>query len=103
MKISKKVIGSNVAYLEQLKKLQEKVDVKQTSKVLSHKIQEKVEISSKAKELQRLKRMLQEIPAVRKKKVAEIKEALRKGTYQINNKKVAEKVLKEGLLNIIKG
>ncbi|MDL1956495.1 MAG: flagellar biosynthesis anti-sigma factor FlgM [Candidatus Desulfofervidus auxilii] len=100
MKISKKTVGLEPGYLEQMKSVQEKVNVKKVSKF--NKVKEKVEISAKAQELQKFKKILKEIPAVRKEKVAELKEALEKGVYQVNNKKLAVKILQEGILNIFK-
>jgi len=100
MKISKKTVGLEPGYLEQMKSVQEKVNVKKVSQF--NKVKEKVEISVKAQELQKFKKILKEIPAVRKEKVAELKEALEKGVYQVNNKKLAVKILQEGILNIFK-
>jgi negative regulator of flagellin synthesis FlgM len=42
---------------------------------------------------------LESIPDVREDKVAELKEQVESGTYEIDAEKIAEKMLKDSLLN----
>lgn len=54
---------------------------------------DKVEISSFAKELQSAKQMVNAAPDVREEKVAEIKDKLAKGTYNVDSETFADKML----------
>ena len=56
-----------------------------------------VVISDAAKRIQEARAMLDEIPDVREDKVAELRNQIRNGTYQVDAEKTAEKLLKEQL------
>ncbi len=58
-----------------------------------------VVLSDTAKQLQEAKKQLEAIPDVREDKVAQIKEQIENGTYEINEEKIADKMLKDSLLN----
>ena len=58
-----------------------------------------VVISDAAKRIQEIRNQLDEIPDVREEKVAQLKNQIENGTYQINADKIAEKIIKEGLIN----
>ena len=58
-----------------------------------------VVISDAAKRIQEIRSQLDEIPDVREEKVAHLKNQIENGTYQINADKIAEKIIKEGLIN----
>jgi negative regulator of flagellin synthesis FlgM len=58
-----------------------------------------VVISDAAKRIQEIRNQLDEIPDVREEKVAQLKNQIENGTYQINPDKIAEKIIKEGLIN----
>ena len=58
-----------------------------------------VVISDAAKRIQEARAKLDEIPDVREDKVAELKNQIQNGTYQIDADKAAEKLLKEQLGN----
>ena len=60
---------------------------------------DKVVLSPKAKEIQEVKRLLDSIPEIREEKVALISEQIEKGTYEVDGKKIAQKMLRESLLN----
>ena len=58
-----------------------------------------VVLSDTAKQLQEAKKQLEAIPDVREDKVAQLKEQIENGTYEINEEKIADKMLKDSLLN----
>jgi negative regulator of flagellin synthesis FlgM len=58
-----------------------------------------VVISDSAKRIQEAQAQLETIPEVRSEKVAEIKRRIEDGTYEIKPDKIAEKMIRESLLN----
>jgi len=58
-----------------------------------------VVLSETAKKIQEAQRQLEAIPDVREDKVAQLKEQIENGTYEINEEKIADKMLKDSLLN----
>jgi len=56
-------------------------------------------ISDTAKRIQEAKKQLDSIPDIREDKVAQLKNQIKNGTYEINAEKIAGKMIKEGLLN----
>jgi len=58
-----------------------------------------VVISDTAKRIQEAQAQLETIPEVRSEKVAEIKRRIEDGTYEIKPEKIAEKMIRESLLN----
>ena len=58
-----------------------------------------VELSDMGKRVQDAHAQLESIPDVREDKVAQLKEQVENGTYEVDADKVAEKMLKESLLN----
>jgi len=58
-----------------------------------------VVISDAAKRIQEIRNQLDEIPDVREDKVAQLRNQIENGTYQINADKIAEKIIQEGLIN----
>ena len=60
-----------------------------------------VVISDAAKRIQEARAQLDKIPDVREEKVAELRDQIQNGTYEINAEKTAEKLLKEHLGNAI--
>ena len=61
--------------------------------------EDKVVLSPEVKEFQRAKRLIGSIPDIRDEKVDMIKKELEAGTYRIDGKKIAHKMIKESLLN----
>jgi negative regulator of flagellin synthesis FlgM len=59
---------------------------------------EKVDLSTKAKELQQIRQILDQIPDVREDKVNELKERIESGNYTV---KVAAKMLGQSLIDMI--
>lgn len=64
-------------------------------------VTEKVDLSSRAKDIQQVRQILEDIPDVREDKVAELKRQIDNGTYQVNADKIAEKMVSESLIDLI--
>ena len=58
-----------------------------------------VALSDAAKDIQEAQKQLEAIPEVREDKVAQLKEQIENGTYEIDEEKLADKILKDSLLN----
>lgn len=58
-----------------------------------------VVLSDTAKAVQEAQTQLESIPDVREDKVAELKEQIDNGTYEIDAEKIADKMLRDSLLN----
>ena len=58
-----------------------------------------VNISDAAKEIQEVRKELDNIPEVRAEKVEQLKNQIENGTYEIKSEEIAEKMLKDSLLN----
>ncbi len=58
-----------------------------------------VVISDAARRIQDARRQLDEIPDVREDKVAQLRNQIQNGSYEIDAEKIAGKMIKEGLLN----
>ncbi len=61
--------------------------------------EDKVVLSPKAKEVQEATKLIKELPNIREDKVAKLKEQVDQGTYRIDGKKIAFKMLKESILD----
>lgn len=60
-----------------------------------------VKISQEARELQEAKEILKKMPEIQAEKVAELKNQIKNGTYEIRSGKTAQKMVKEFLLNAL--
>ena len=60
---------------------------------------DKVVLSPKAKEVQEATELIKELPNIREEKVAKLKEQVDQGTYRIDGKRIAFKMLKESILD----
>ena len=58
-----------------------------------------VVLSDTAKTVQEAKTQLESIPDVREDKVAELKEQIENGTYEVDSEKLAQKMITDSLLN----
>ena len=58
-----------------------------------------VVLSDTAKKVQEAQNQLAEIPDIREDKVAELKEQIENGTYNMDEEKIAGKIIKDALLN----
>ena len=63
--------------------------------------EEKVELSSRAKDIQRIKNAVANVPEVRAEKVSRLKRSIEEGTYNVKGEEVARKIVKESLLDEI--
>ena len=61
--------------------------------------EDNVVLSPQAKKIQEAKKIMGSIPDIREDKVAQIKAQIENGTYHVEEKKLAAKVIKESLLN----
>ena len=61
--------------------------------------EDKVVLSPEVKRIQEAKKLLSSVPDIREEKVAQIKAQIENGTYQVEEKKLAQKMIKESLLN----
>ena len=63
--------------------------------------EEKVSLSSAAKDVQQVKSAIETLPDVRTEKVAQLKDRIEEGTYNVSGEKIAEKMIGDSLLDII--
>jgi negative regulator of flagellin synthesis FlgM len=62
---------------------------------------ERVDLSNKAKDIQKIKQVLEQTPEIREEKVQELKHQIETGNYTINPAKIADKMLGESLIDIM--
>jgi negative regulator of flagellin synthesis FlgM len=62
-----------------------------------------VVLSPEAKKIQEVRKLLNTVPDIRGEKVARIKAQIGDGTYHVDGEKLAEKIIKESLLNEVLG
>jgi negative regulator of flagellin synthesis FlgM len=58
-----------------------------------------VELSSEARYYAIARQALQKLPEIDEAKVAELKQAVKSGTYRVNHEEVAEKILEENIFD----
>ncbi len=63
--------------------------------------EDSVRISSGAKEVQKITAEIQKVPDVREEKIRELQVAIDSGTYNVSGESVAEKMIKEFMLETI--
>jgi len=61
--------------------------------------EDKVVLSQEAKRVQEAKKLMESIPDIREEKIAKVRAQIESGTYQVEEKKLAAKMIKESLLN----
>jgi len=61
--------------------------------------EDKVVLSQEAKRVQEAKKLMESIPDIREEKIAKVRAQMENGTYQVEEKKLAAKMIKESLLN----
>ena len=61
---------------------------------------ERVDLSSEAKDIQKIKEILDQAPEVREEKVQELKQQIENGSYSINSGMIADEMLGESLIDI---
>ena len=98
MEISPKDSVNIEAYVNQVQD-KDKVDAAAEQKEQQQAKADTVALSSAAKDIQEAQKQLEAIPDVREDKVAQLKEQIENGTYEIDAEKIADKMLKDALLN----
>ncbi|MDI6761921.1 MAG: flagellar biosynthesis anti-sigma factor FlgM [Thermodesulfobacteriota bacterium] len=63
---------------------------------------DRVEFSTRSREMQKIYEVLQTTPEVRSDKVSEIKKRIEDGQYRVDSETLAEKIIKESILDLIK-
>jgi negative regulator of flagellin synthesis FlgM len=71
-------------------------DVKKAGSVMGS---DKVTLSTEGREIQAIRQKIAESPEVREAKVAELREAIKTGTYNVSGEEIAEKMLSRNLLD----
>ena len=100
MKISAKDPSVRDAYVKQISQ-QQKEDAASKHGVKPVEKADTVKISDEARELQEARKVLENISDVDVEKVAEIKNQIENGTYEVKSGKIAEKMVEDSLLNEI--
>jgi len=62
---------------------------------------DKVELSARSKEMQKIYEVLQTTPELRAEKVASLKKQIKEGTYEVESEAIADKMIKESILDLI--
>jgi negative regulator of flagellin synthesis FlgM len=63
-------------------------------------VAERVNLSTKAKDIQQIRQLLDQTPDTREAKVLELKNQVERGTYKIDAGKIAEKMVGESLIDL---
>lgn len=63
--------------------------------------QDQVQLSSRSKEFNRIKEVLEQAPDVREEKVAELKASIQNGSYSVDSKGAAQNMVQEHILDLI--
>jgi negative regulator of flagellin synthesis FlgM len=98
MEITPKDSVNIEAYVNQVQE-KDKVDAASEQPEKQQVKADTVELSDMGKRVQEAHRQLDSIPDIREDKVAELKEQVENGTYEVDAEKVADKMLKDALLN----
>ncbi|MGD8989909.1 MAG: flagellar biosynthesis anti-sigma factor FlgM [Desulfobacterales bacterium] len=98
MEITPKDSVNIEAYVNQVQD-KDKIDAAAEQKEQQQAKADTVALSNAAKNIQQAQKELEALPDVREDKVAELKEQIENGTYEIDAEKIADKMLKDSLLN----
>lgn len=63
-------------------------------------VTEKVNLSTRARDIQQIRQILDKTPDIREDKVLELKRQIDSGNYRINEEKIAEKMVEESLIDL---
>ena len=101
MKVSE--TGNSITELiSQYKINEEKVSSEPEKQVANSVVpEEKVTLSSAARDIQQAEKAIKELPDVREEKVQELKDQIETGTYDVNGEKIAEKMMRESLIDFM--
>ncbi len=98
MEITPKDSVNIEAYVNQVQD-KDKVDATSEQPEKQETKSDTVVLSDTAKKIQETQTQLKAIPDVREDKVAQLKEQIENGTYEIDEEKIADKMLKDALFN----
>jgi len=98
MEITPKDSVNIEAYVNQVQD-KDKVDATSEQPEKQETKSDTVVLSDTAKKIQEAQKQLEAIPDVREDKVAQLKEQIENGTYEIDEEKIADKMLKDSLFN----
>jgi negative regulator of flagellin synthesis FlgM len=98
MEITPKDSVNIEAYVNQVQD-KDKVDATSEQPEKQETKSDTVVLSDTAKKIQETQTQLKAIPDVREDKVAQLKEQIENGTYEIDEEKIADKMLKDSLFN----
>lgn len=62
---------------------------------------EKVNLSAAARDIQKLRSVIAELPDIREEKVQDLKSRIETGNYNVSGEQIAEKMVSESLIDII--
>ncbi len=100
MKISK-TEEANIQLIQQYQRT-DKVKGEADPKALGNASpEEKVNLSATARDIQKLKNAVDQLPDVRTEKVQDLQKQIEQGTYKVDSDKIAEKMAGESLLDIL--
>jgi len=101
MKINELNQGSNTIQYVNQTNAQEKQSAAQ--EVKNKEVSEdKVELSAESREIKKINDALEMTPDVRAERVAELKKLVQEGRYQVDSEALADKMIKESILDLIK-
>ena len=95
MKIINNNMNINIASYGKDMENKAKVNIQKGAKGQATVKEEKVAISPKAMQLNKASVAIKSVPEVREDKIARIKEQIENGTYEIDNKKIAENIIND--------
>ncbi len=98
MEITPKDSVNIEAYVNQVQE-KDKVDAAAEQPEKQQNKADTVALSNAAKNIQEAQKQLEAIPDVREDKVAQLKEQIENGTYEMDAEKIADKMLKDSLFN----
>jgi negative regulator of flagellin synthesis FlgM len=100
MKISK-TDDTNIQLIQQYQRTDKVNGTGAETKALgnSSSPEEKVNLSATARDIQKLKNLINQLPDVRSEKVENLKKQVEQGTYKVDSEKVAGKMVGESLLD----
>jgi negative regulator of flagellin synthesis FlgM len=98
MEITPKDAVNIESYVNQVQD-KDKVNAQSEQPEKQQKKADTVVLSDMAKTVQEAQTQLESIPDVREDKVAELREQIENGTYEIDAEKLADKMLRDSLLN----
>ena len=101
MKINELNQGSNTIQYVNQPNAQEKQSAAQEVKN-KEASQDKVELSAESREIKKINDALEMTPDVRAERVAELKKLVQEGRYQVDSEALADKMIKESILDLIK-